>query len=409
MGSNHPEPIQGGDQPQTLVAALALIFHNTTPADAERTVRQVLTAREVISLISQPVPWNELVIIEAGIAVNPEGLIILAGADGTTRLGQQVEDFALALKFGTGALYVDQDDVEVQSGEPIDDERLEAMPSGRTLLSGQLTEAEMIILASASKTSWHLVPPAQPGSRTVAVHDGFLLGGAPGADQYPAIMISQSGPRFAASFWFPKQSGKLAGTPAWVHIWPIAASPAFEPAAGTPAEGELQTLRTHYVAVDPEALDELAEAGIPAEDIARLKEVLPGTGSAQAVQQVLEVFGHDPRTARYLEETGAPQGSSLIEPVGLGKAIGRAIAIEARKGSSAPKFYNPLSWKPPTQVLWGVIEALIFSLILAGTDWGQTWAPSWLIVVILVAWLVDGLGNLAIGVVRWQRKGRRNR
>lgn len=121
--SSHESP-QGGVQSETLVAALTLIFEDTEGLDAEGAVRRVLAEREVISLVSEAVPWNGLVLIEVGIAVDPEGLILLANADGSTRLGQQVEDFALALKLGTGALYADQDDYEVQSGEPIQDERL---------------------------------------------------------------------------------------------------------------------------------------------------------------------------------------------------------------------------------------------------------------------------------------------
>lgn len=96
--------MQGGDQEHTLVAALTLFFEEPQAQQAEAKVRELLAAREVISLVSVPVPWNGLAMIEASLAVNYEGLLLLAGAAGAIRLGQQVEDFALALKLGTGAL-----------------------------------------------------------------------------------------------------------------------------------------------------------------------------------------------------------------------------------------------------------------------------------------------------------------
>lgn len=400
--SSHESP-QGGGQPETLVAALTLIFENTPGAQAEAAVRAVLAEREVLALVSEPVPWNGLVLIEVGIAVNLEGLILLAAADGSIRLGQQVEDFALALKFGTGALYADQDDIEAQSGEPIQDARLEEMPSGRTLLAGALTEPDLQLLAAASKTAWHLLLPEDPQRTAVAVHDGFLIGGYLDGDQYPAIMLSRTGPRYTASFWFPKQSSKLGGEPAWVHIWPVAASPAVQHAAGTEAREQLQVLETHYLAPDPEEMDELGTMKVSAQDIEILKRVLTGTGGPQAAQQVLAAFGHDPESARYLQEPGVPAGSTPIEPMGLGKAMGRAMAMEARKTSAAPRWFNPLSWKPGLQLAWGVIEALVFSLMLAGTEWDRPWAPAWLVVLILAVGYVDAAGNLVFGAVRWIR------
>ncbi|MGC0271136.1 hypothetical protein ACPROK_16410 [Glutamicibacter soli] len=404
--SSHESP-QGGVRSETLVAALTLIFEDTEGLDAEGAVRRVLAEREAISLVSEAVPWDGLVLIEVGIAVDPEGLILLANADGSTRLGQQVEDFALALKLGTGALYADQDDYEVQSGEPIQDERLGQMPPGRTLLAGALTEADMQLLAAASKTEWNLLLSEDPERTSIAVHDGFLVGGYPGADQYPAVMISRCGPRYTASFWFPQQSSKLSGEPAWVHIWPVAAGPAVQPAAGTAARAQLQLLETHYFATDPAELDELSSMKVSGEHIEILKRVLTGAGGQQAAEQVLAAFGHDPNAARYLSQASLPEGSRLIQPMGFGKALGRAVAMEARKSSAAPRWFNSMSWKPWLQLCWGLIEALVFTLMLAGTDWDRPWVAAWLVVVILAVGYVDAAGNVVFGAVRWVRGMRR--
>lgn len=401
--------MQGGDQAQTLVAALTLIFEEPNAGQAEAKVRELLAAREVISVVSIPVPWNGLSIIEISIAVNPEGLLFLANAGGSLRLGQQVEDFALALKLGTGALYVDQDDIEVQSGEPIDDPRLEAMPSGRSLVIGALNEPDMGMWASASKTSWQLLPP-EPGAAAVAVHEGFLVGGVISSSQHPAIMLSRTGARFTASFWFRKQAVKLGGLPAWVHIWPVAASPAFWPAEQSPARRELDWLIANQDSIDEQELDELAGLSVGAQEIVRLKRVLAGTGSLESVERVLEAFGHEPALARYLEDAVLPEGARQIEPVGMAKAVGRAMIAESRKINARPRWYNASSWKPVAQLVLGLAEALVFSLMLAGTNWQEPWMPLWAIVLLLVLGYADAAGNTAFGALRWWRsRGRRYR
>ncbi|MHC6176515.1 hypothetical protein [Glutamicibacter endophyticus] len=404
--SSHPD-VQGGDQPESLVAALTLIFQDTSAQEAEQAVRSVLAQREVIALVSRPVPWNGLVIVEVGIAVNAEGLILLTTAEGNVRLGQQVEDFALALKLGTGALYVDQDDLEAQSGEPIADPRLEATPSGRTVLTGKLNEADMLILASATKATWHLLESGESEGSALAVCDEFMPDDGPGADQYPAIMFSRSGARYVASFWFSKQSKKLLGAPAWVHIWPVMASAAIQPEPGTEALRELQALESHYVSVDVEGLEELSGVGVTSEHIEVLKRVLPGFGSQQAVEQVLAGFGYRSEAAELLEQSGAPTGSVAIQSVGFAKALGRATATEMRKSSATPSFFNTMSWRPGLQLLWGLLEAAIFTFVLVGIDWQQLWLPAWLLITILVLGYLDALTNVVIAVVRGVRRRRR--
>ncbi len=399
--------MQGGDQAHTLVAALTLFFEEPQGQQAEAKVRALLAAREAISLVSVPVPWNGLAIIEASLAVNHEGLLLLANAEGDIRLGQQVEDFALALKLGTGALYIDQDDAEVQTEEPIDDPRLDAMPSGRTLAIGALNEQDMGLLAAASKTSWQLLPPPESAGAAVAVHEGFLVGGVLAASQHPVIMLSRTGARFTASFWFRKQSAKLGGHPAWVHIWPVAASPAFWPPASSAARSELDWLIANQDGVDDQELDELAEQSVGPDDIESLKQALVGTGSLQSVQRVLEAFGHQPALARYLEDAVLPEGARQIEPVSMARAVGRAMFAESRKTSARPRWYNSLSWKPVAQLALGLIEALVFSLVLAATDWQEPWAAPWVIVLLLVLGYVDATGNTALGALRWFRARRR--
>ncbi|MFD1376351.1 hypothetical protein ACFQ4U_08395 [Micrococcus antarcticus] len=407
MATSSNQSLQGGDQEHTLVAALTLFFEEPQAQQAEAKVRELLAAREVISLVSVPVPWNGLAMIEASLAVNHEGLLLLAGAAGAIRLGQQVEDFALALKLGTGALYIDQDDAEVQTGEPIEDPRLDAMPPGRTLAIGALNEQDMGLLAAASKTSWQLLPPLESGGAAVAVHEGFLVGGVLAASQHPAIMISRTGARFTASFWFRKQSAKLGGHPAWVHIWPVAASPAFWLQASTPARRVLDWLLANQDSVDGQELDELAGLLVGAEHIERLKQALVGTGSLQSAQRVLETFGHPPVLARYLDDADLPEGARWIEPVSMARAVGRALIAESRTSGARRRWYNTLSWKPAAQLALGLIEALVFSLVLAATHWQQPWAPPWVIVLLLVLGFIDATGNTVLGAVRWFRARRR--
>ncbi|MEG2425044.1 hypothetical protein [Glutamicibacter sp.] len=406
MATSSNQSLQGGDQEHTLVAALTLFFEEPQAQQAEAKVRELLAAREVISLVSVPVPWNGLAMIEASLAVNHEGLLLLAGAAGAIRLGQQVEDFALALKLGTGALYIDQDDAEVQTGEPIEDPRLDAMPPGRTVAIGALNEPDMGVWAAASKTSWQLLPPESAGA-AVAVHEGFLVGGVLAASQHPAIMLSRTGARFTASFWFEKQPAKLGGHPAWVHIWPVAASPAFWPQASTPARRELDWLLANQDSVDGQELDELAGLLVDAEHIERLKQALVGTGSLQSAQRVLETFGHPPDLARYLDDADLPEGARWIEPVSMARAVGRALIAESRTSGARRRWYNSLSWKPAAQLALGLIEALVFSLVLAATHWQQPWAPPWVIVLLLVLGSVDATGNTVLGAVRWFRARRR--
>jgi len=391
---------QGGDQRETLVASFVLIFEHHDPRAARARTVEVLASRRVLSLVSEPAPWGELAMVEVHIAVNNEGLIHLAGADGDTRLGQQVEDFAVALKLGTRALYVAMDDIEVGSGEPIDDERLDEMPPGRTLLAGDLSESGMVIVAGATKTAWKFFTENHGEPTPAAVHQGFLLSAPLSASSFPAVLLSRSGPRFAAAFWFAKQGRKLHGQPAWVHVWPLAAHPALAVDAGTESAQITQFLLQELGQPDREGLAELTGQRVSQEHVRLLEQVTTGVGTLSAATTALEAFGYPSSLASYLDTTPVPPAARDIQPRGLRSTMAAGLLADARAAQGVRKFFDPLSWKPGKQALWGLLEALLMVFLAFETNWEKPWLPGWLLMTLIGIGFFDAAGNMITGARR---------
>lgn len=392
---------QGGDQRETLVASFVLIFEHHDPRGARVRTVEVLASRRVLSLVSEPAPWGELAMVEVHIAVNDEGLIHLAGAEGDTRLGQQVEDFAVALKLGTRALYVAMDDIEVGSGEPIDDERLDEMPPGRTLLAGNLSESGMVIVAGATKTAWKFFTENHGEPTPAAVHQGFLLGAPLSASGFPAVLLSRSGPRFAAAFWFAKQGRKLHGQPAWVHVWPLAAQPALAVDAGTESAQIIEFLLQELGQPDREGLSELTGQRVSQEHVQLLEQVTTGVGTLSAATTALKAFGYPSSLASYLDSAPVPAAARDIQPRGLGATLAAGLTTEEEGARGTRKFFSPLSWKPVNQLLLGLLEAVLLAVLIVATRWDEPWLPAWLLITILSIGFSDALGNMYFGVRRW--------
>ena len=347
--------------------------------------------------------WGELSVIEMVVAVNPEGFIAMADEAGKLSFGQQIEGFAIALKRGTGARWADFEGVDAESGEPIDDAALEHPTGGRSVLLGSFKESEVALFAGATKTAWNYFTTPHGD---VAVHEGYMPEIMLSKSVFPAIMLSRLGPRFSMVFWFEGQSRKLHGYPGFGHGWSVAAEPVLEPAAGTDAAEVADFLTREWLAPDTESIAELGQYGISPEVIAELDEALAGSGSVDKLRTVLGIFGRSPSLADYAEEGALPEAARLVQARGLGGTLANSMRAEAREATGWRKFFNVLSWRPLTQMSWGVAEALVAVALVVLTDWEQPWLPYWAVVLIAVLWGIDALTNLVVGGWRMARARR---
>ncbi|MGB9034501.1 MAG: hypothetical protein WCC45_08295 [Paeniglutamicibacter sp.] len=398
--ASSPHPGPGGESPQWLIASMALIFDEPTGSDAHRRISETLRARQSIALLAEPVSWGELCVIEMVLAVNPEGFIVMADADGNTSFGQQIEGFAIALKRGTGARWADFDGVDAESGEPIDDAALEYPTGGRSVLLGSFKGSEVALFAGATKTAWHHFS-TEHGD--VAVHEGYMPEIMLSRATFPAIMLSRLGPRFSMVFWFEGQNRKLHGYPGFGHGWSVAAAPVLYTVPGTDAAEVADFLSREWLAPDLESIAELTEYGIGEDMIAQLNEALGGSGSVDKLRTVLKIFGRDESLADYVEEGTLPEAAVLVEPKSLGSTIASGMSADAREATGWRKFFNVLAWRPRTQVIWGVVEALVALALVMLTDWQQPWLPFWAVALIAAFWGVDALTNLVVGGWRLAR------
>lgn len=389
--------VQGGDQPKMLIASLALIFEEADSATAHQRISETLKARAAISLLAAPVSWGSYAVIEMVLAVNPDGYIIMADEAGNTSFGQQIEGFAIALKRGTGAKYADFDGADAESGEPIEDPALEHPSGGRSVLIGALKESEVLLFAGATKTAWKYVDSAHG---PVAVHEGYMPEIMLSKSVLPAIMLSRIGPRYSMVFWFSGQGRKLHGFPAFGHGWSVASNPVLETAPDTPAAEVADFLTREWLAPDTESISELSEYGLAPEVIDDLVASFSGSGSIDKIREVLGILGYAPDLANYLEATELPAEARLIEPRGLGGTIATSMRADARVATGWRKFFNVLSWRPRSQIIWGTIQALIAAAFLTLTDWQDPWAPLWVTIIVTAYWAIDSLTNLGIGLFR---------
>ena len=402
MVSNTAE-MPGGDQPKMLIASLALIFDQADGTAAHQRITETLTARNAISLLASPVSWGKYAVVEMVLAVNPNGYIIMADADGNTSFGQQIEGFAIALKRGTGATYADFDGADAESGEPLEDPDLEHPSGGRSVLIGSLKESEVLLFAGATKTAWHYLDTAQG---PVAVHEGYMPEIMLSKSVFPAVMLSHIGPRYSMVFWFARQSRKLHGFPAFGHGWSVASSPVLAAVPGTPAAEVNDFLVREWLAPDTESIGELSEYGLAPEVIDDLVTAFSGSGSLEKVREVLSILGHDPQLADYLEATELPAVARLIEPQGFSGTIASGMSADARGATGWRKFFNVLAWRPRTQLIWGAIEALIAVALIVLTDWKDPWLSTWMVIVITAFWGIDAISNLGIGLSRIRKASR---
>ncbi|MFL4472396.1 hypothetical protein ACIPVK_00140 [Paeniglutamicibacter sp. MACA_103] len=392
--------------PEWLIASMALIFDEPSGIQAHRRIKDTLRARQSISLLAEPVSWGELSVIEMVVAVNPEGFIVMADESGEIAFGQQIEGFAIALKRGTGARWADFDGVDAESGEPVGDEALEHPTGGRSVLLGSFKESEVALFAGATKTAWHHFS-TEHGD--VAVHEGYMPEIMLSKSSFPAIMLSRLGPRFSMVFWFEGQSRKLHGYPGFGHGWSVAAQPVLDTVPGTRADEVAAFLTREWLAPDLESIAELSTYGIGQDVITQLNEALAGSGSVDKLRTVLEIFGRSSSLADYVEEGPLPQTARLVEPRGIGGTIVSGMRADARAAKGIRKFFNVLSWRPRTQVIWGVAEALVAVALVVLTDWRQPWWPFWAVAVIAAFWGIDALTNIGVGAWRMARARRSGR
>ena len=389
-----------------LIASMALIFEERTGIIPHARVRQLLTERRCLSLLAEPVAWGELSVVEVAIAVNPDGYIVMADGDGNTSLGQQIEGFAIALKRGSGALYADFDGVDAEGGEPVEDPRLEDMHAGRSVLLGSFPESEVAAFAGVTRTAWKYFTDGEKG---VAVHEGYMPEIMLSRSVFPAIMLSRTGPRFSMVFWFEGQSRKLHGYPAFGHGWSVAVQPVIDAAEGTPAAKATEFLRHQWSEPDTEAIAELQEFGVDAERIGQLGRALTGSGSIEAVKGVLRIFGKPAELADYLADAPVPESAVEVAPRGFTGSMAAVMAADTRGATGWKKFFNVFAWKPSRQLAWGLAEAAFFAVVILITDWNDPWIARWLLVVIVVAGVVNSVGNTIFGLVRLIRARRSKR
>jgi len=81
------------------------------------------------------------------------------------------------------------------------------------------------------------------------------------------------------------------------------------------------------------------------------------------------------------------------------------MSADAREATGIRKFFNVLAWRPRTQVIWGVVEALVALALVMLTDWQQPWLPFWAVALIAAFWGIDALTNLVVG--GWRLWGKR--
>ncbi|PQZ92288.1 hypothetical protein CQ018_12350 [Arthrobacter sp. MYb227] len=388
-----------------LIASLALIFDQADAATAHQRISETLKARAAISLLAAPVSWGAYAVVEMVLAVNPDGYIIMADAAGNTSFGQQIEGFAIALKRGTGAKYADFDGADAESGEPIEDPALEHPSGGRSVLIGALKESEVSLFAGATSTAWNYLSTEHG---PVAVHEGYMPEIMLSKSVFPAVMLSHIGPRYSMVFWFASQGRKLHGFPAFGHGWSVASEPVLATLPGTPAADVTEFLTREWLAPDTESIGELSEYGLAPEIIDDLVSAFSGSGSMDKVRDVLTILGHAPELADYLDAAELPADARLVEPRGLGGTIATSMSADARVATGWRKFFNVLSWRPRSQIMWGAIQALIAVAFLTLTDWNDPWATQWIAILVTAYWGIDSLTNLGIGFYRvsGKKKGR---
>lgn len=383
-----------------LIASLALIFDEATGLVPHHRVRELLRARNVVALLAQPVAWGELSVVEMAIAVSPDGFIIMADELGNTSFGQQIEGFAIALKRGTGALYADFDGSDAESGDPVEDPRLEQMHNGRSVLLGSFKESEVVMFSGVTKTAWKYF--STPDS-DIAVHEGYMPEIMLSKSVLPAIMLSQTGPRFSMVFWFAGQGKKLHGYPGFGHGWSVAVEPVSAAIPGTAAGNATDFLQREWAEPDLEAIAELREFGVTKEQLVLLNQAFSGSGSIEAIKRVLPVFGRSPALADYLGQSPVPADAVDVQPHGFRAAFAATLAEEAREASGLKKFFNPFAWRPQTQLVWGLVELAVCAAIIMFTNWNDPWITRWLLLVIVAGGLLNSIGNLCIGAVRLRR------
>ncbi len=330
--------------------------------------------------------------IEMVLAVNTDGLIVMADEAGKISFGQQIEGFAIALKRGTGARYAEFDDADAETGEPIEDPTLIHPAGGRSVLLGSFNESEVASVASSSKTSWRYF---STDHGDVAVHDGYMPEIMLPKSVFPAIMLCKLGPRYSAAFWFEGQDRKLHGYPGFGHGFSVPVRPVLGAAPGSEAAGVEEFLMREWQAPDTEAIASVSAHGVDLAQITALEAMLAGAGSAEKLRALLGLLGRDPALAGYLEEDSEPESARTIEPQGNG----------GKAATGWRKVFNPLAWRPATQICWGMLEALVALALFTMTAWQQPWVPHWAVVLLGILWSIDALGNLAAGI--WRLANRR--
>lgn len=410
-----PQGTQGGEKPKWLIASLALIFEDPSGEDSHRRVRQNLQARNSVSLLAAPVSWGKLSVVEMALAVSPDGYIVMADEAGEISFGQQIEGFAIALKRGTGARYADFEGVDAESGEPINDEALEQPTGGSSVLLGSFSESDVASFAGVTKTAWHYF---RTEHADVAIHEGYMPEIMLSKSIFPAIMLSRMGPRFSMVFWFKGQSKKLHGYPGFGHGWSVAAHPVLDATPGTKSAEVAAFLAREWLAPDLESIAQLAQYGIEDSTITQLNDALGGSGSIEKLSSVLEIFGRSGSLAEYAEKDELPPAARLVAPRGLGATVARSMDAEARGNGSLTdsvrpdthamtrfrKFFNPLRWRPQSQLIWGVVQSLVAIALLVLTDWDEPRIPLWAVIVVTGIWALDAVSNIGIGFWRSSRK-----
>lgn len=404
MASNTPTPAAPGTEPVPgqLTAELIFIFEDD-PAQATARLRDVLNARGVLALLAAPALLDGPCAIEVQIPVTETGLILLADATGEVSFGQQFEDFAIALKRGTRAVHVDFDGADVESGAPINDERMETLMGGRSLLIGDFTRAELALADGSSGDTWEFF---ERDGQHLALTGRFLA-----ADVFfetrrtsRVMLISRCGDSYALAHWV--RDGKRAplGDARIAQFWPAEMTRVQPVPAGSAAEGIYERIDTQRVTIDPEELEELGQIDQLAPLIPAYTQALAGIGSLEAIRAVLRANGLDPALADYLDDAQPPATASSVPAVGYGNWLGETY-IQSQATTTGPgRIWAPGGWPVAAQLCWALFEALLAALFFFGERPDDAVLPAWTDVVAGVLWGADAVHNLVAGSWRAVRR-----
>ncbi|GAA4364984.1 hypothetical protein [Paeniglutamicibacter cryotolerans] len=406
MASNPVPPADPRTEqvPGQLSAELIFIFE-AEPATATALLRGALSARGVLALLAAPAVLDGPCAVEVQIPVTDTGLILICDGTGDLLPGQQVEDFAIALKRSTGALHVDFDGADVESGEPISDERLETLIGGRSLLIGDFSAAELALADGSTGDTWSCF---EQDGKSIAVTGRFLA-----ADVFfetrrtsKVMMLSRCGDSYALAHWVREGRRGALGDARVAQFWPVAMTRVAEPPAGSAAADCYALVDTQRITLDPQELEEFGSIEPLAPLLPAYTDALAGIGSMEAMRAVLIANGLDPALAGLLEADEPPAEARTVPAIGYGHPLAEAYIQSQAMASGVGRIWAPGGWPVAVQLLWGLFEALLAFSWFFPAEGPDALFPRWVDFAVGVLWSADAVHNLVAGSWRAVRRVR---